>query len=190
MHRCRETDLFFPHFTSLKRKDRQHDALRRRTGTMGKYERRWHSPYYWDGWDAPGSNLTSISRGKCPTGSPPSIECPRCQENPRAGACPEPGPMADLMRLFPRVLIICGGFECARHAGGYWPQDVQAASTSKPSPDWPRLAEIRATVHLRGESSFTLGMPAPLPQCHPVLTHRRASGSCVSSRSTRSSLRS
>lgn len=34
--------------------------------------------------------------------------------------------MADLMRLFPRVLIICGGFECARHAGGYWPQDVQA----------------------------------------------------------------
>ena len=46
--------------------------------------------------------------------------------------------MVDLMRLFPRVLIICGGFECARHAGGYWPQDVQAASTSKPSPDWPR----------------------------------------------------
>ena len=34
--------------------------------------------------------------------------------------------MADLMRLFPRVLIICGGFECARHAGGYWPHDVQA----------------------------------------------------------------
>ena len=93
---------------------------------MGKYERRWHSPYYWDGWDAPGSNLTSLTRGKCPAGAPPSIECPRCQENPRAGACPEPGPMADLMRLFPRVLIICGGFECARHAGGYWPQDVQA----------------------------------------------------------------
>ena len=122
------------HFTSLG-KDRQDDACHTaQERTMGKYERRWHSPYYWDGWDAPGSNLTSLPRGKCPTGSPPSIECPRCQENPRAGACPEPGPMADLMRLFPRVLIICGGFECARHAGGYWPQDVQAASTSKPSP--------------------------------------------------------
>ena len=107
-------------------------------GIMGKYERRWHSPYYWDGWDAPGSNLTSLTRGQCPAGSPPSIVCPRCQENPRAGACPEPGPMADLMRLFPRVLIICGGFECARHAGGYWPQDVQVRiSTSKPSPMWP-----------------------------------------------------
>ena len=108
---------------------------------MGKYERRWHSPYYWDGWDAPGSNLTSLTRGQCPAGSPPSIVCPRCQENPRAGACPEPGPMADLMRLFPRVLIICGGFECARHAGGYWPQDVQVRIHVKLSPKLGPLAD-------------------------------------------------
>ena len=43
--------------------------------------------------------------------------------------------MADLMRLFPRVLIICGGFECARHAGGYWPQDVQACIHVETTPD-------------------------------------------------------
>lgn len=91
-----------------------------------KYERKWHSPYYWDGWDEPGSNLSTISRGACPSGAPPSLNCPRCQENPRAGPCPDPAPMAEVMRLFPRVLIICGGFECARHAGGYWPRDVQA----------------------------------------------------------------
>ena len=43
--------------------------------------------------------------------------------------------MADLMRLFPRVLIICGGFECARHAGGYWPQDVQVRIHVETKPD-------------------------------------------------------
>ena len=73
-------------------------------GMAKKYERKWHSPYYWDGWDEPGSNLSTISRGACPSGAPPSLNCPRCQENPRAGPCPDPAPMAEVMRLFPRVL--------------------------------------------------------------------------------------
>ena len=74
--------------------------------------------------------------------------------------------MADLMRLFPRVLIICGGFECARHAGGYWPKDVQARiRLVRFEPVNQRLA-----VEIGQELSAELGIARALSGARPRLS--------------------
>ncbi|KAL3893002.1 MAG: hypothetical protein SGPRY_014571, partial [Prymnesium sp.] len=85
---------------------------------------KWISPYLL-GWDEPHSNFSSLLRAACPPDALPSPSCPRCEERSRAGVCPPPGTLADLLSLFPRCHVICIEGDCARHVGGYWPPQVK-----------------------------------------------------------------
>ena len=85
---------------------------------------KWASPYL-SGWDDPGSNFSSLARGTCPDPTQPSQVCPRCEERARAGVCPPPGTLADLLENFPRVNVLCLEADCARHTGGYWPSAIK-----------------------------------------------------------------
>lgn len=78
--------------------------------------------------------------------------------------CPEPSPLAQLMRLFPRVLVICGSFECARHSGGYWPHDVQDRITLVRF----ELVNRRLAARIGGALAAELGIaePAIIPVGH------------------------
>ena len=88
------------------------------------HDAKWSSPYL-KGWDAQGSNFSQLLRGACPEKALPSRECPRCEERERAGVCPAPATIADLLALTPRVHVLCIKEECARHVGGYWPVAVK-----------------------------------------------------------------
>ena len=84
---------------------------------------KWISPYL-AGWESLGSNFSNLDRGVCPKGATVSAVCPRCEERERAGVCPAPGTLGDVLSIFPRMYVLCVGGDCARHVGGYWPRSV------------------------------------------------------------------
>ena len=98
-------------------------------------EKTWHRhrSTYLLGWNASSWMATRLPRGNgsyCQRRSRlgwlygPTKTCPRCDEREGSGVCPAPGSLADFLRSFEHVFVMCEGHRCARHISGYWPLNV------------------------------------------------------------------